>query len=69
MLSFILIQKRTKKMFVGRVLQRWLHVELGSMQAIKFGNNIWFLKKNKASNIDDGIYENFEKGGTDEDIL
>ena len=56
-------------MFVGRVLQRWLHVELGSMQAIKFGNNIWFFKKNKASNIDDGIYENFEKGGTDEDIL
>ena len=39
------------------------------MQAIKFGNNIWFFKKNKASNIDDGIYENFEKGGTDEDIL
>ena len=38
-------------MFVGRVLQRWLHDEQGSVQAITFD----FLKDN-TTNIDDDIY-------------
>ena len=44
-------------MFVGRVLQRWLHDEQGSVQAITFD----FLKDN-TTNIDDDIYG---KNGTD----
>ena len=44
-------------MFVGRVLQRWLHDELGSVQVITLD----FLKDN-TTNIDDGIYD---KNGTD----
>ena len=35
--------KNNKKMFVGRVLQRWLHDEQGSVQAITFD----FLKHYK----------------------
>ena len=50
-------------MFVGRILQRWLHHELGSVQAISFD----FLKNN-TTNIDDGIYEKFDKDGADTDI-
>ena len=46
-------------MFVGRVLQRWLHDEQGSVQAITFD----FLKDN-TTNIDDGIY-----GKNDTDII
>ena len=51
-------------MFVGRVLQRWLHDEQGSVQAITFD----FLKNN-TTNINDGIYEKFVKDGTDTDII
>ena len=56
--------KNNKKMFVGRVLQRWLHDEQGSVQAITFD----FLKDN-TTNIDDGIYQKFDKDGTDTDII
>ena len=44
-------------MFVGRVLQRWLHDEQGSVHVITFD----FLKDD-TTNIDDGIYG---KNGTD----
>ena len=56
--------KDDKKMFVGRVFQRWLHDEQGSVQAITFD-----LLKDNTTNINDGIYEKFEKDGTDTDIL
>ena len=56
--------KNNKKMFVGRVLQRWLHDEQGSVQAITFD----FLKNN-TTNIDDSIYEKFDKDGTEADII
>ena len=51
-------------MFVGRVLQRWLYDEQGNVQAITFD----FLKNN-TTNINDGIYEKFDKDGTDTDII
>ena len=51
-------------MFVGRVLQRWLYNEQGCVQAITFD----FLKDN-TTNIDDGIYQKFDKDGTDTDII
>ena len=51
-------------MFVGGVLQRWLHDEQGSVQPITFD----FLKNN-TTNIDDGIYKKFDKDGTDTDII
>ena len=38
-------------MFVGKVLQRWLHDEQGSVQAVTFD----FLKDN-ITNIDDAYY-------------
>ena len=47
--------KNNKKMFVGRVLQRWLHDEQGSVHAITFD----FLKDN-TTNINDGINQNFD---------
>ena len=56
--------KNNKKKFVGSVLQRWLHDEQGSVQAITFD----FLKNN-TTNIDDGIYEKFDKDGTYTDII
>ena len=56
--------KNNKKMLVGKVLQRWLHDEQGSVQAVIFD----FLK-DSITNIDDGMYEKFEKDGTDSDIL
>ena len=51
-------------MFVGRVLQRWLYNEQGCVQAITFD----FLKDNN-TNVDDGIYEKFDKDGTVSDII
>ena len=51
-------------MFVGRVLQRWLYNEQGCVQAITLD----FLKDNN-TNIDDGIYEKFDKDGTVSDII
>ena len=41
-----------------------MHDEQGSVQAITFD----FLKKN-TTNIDDSIYEKFDKDGTDTDII
>ena len=51
-------------MFVGRVLQRWLYNEQGCVQAITFD----FLKDNN-TNVDDDIYEKFDKDGTVSDII
>ena len=56
--------KNNKKMFVRRVLQRWLHDEQGSVQAMTFD----FIKDNTA-NINDDIYVNFEKDGTDTNTI
>ena len=51
-------------MFAGRVLQRWLYNEQGCVQAITFD----FLKDNN-TNVDDDIYEKFDKDGTVSDII
>ena len=51
-------------MFAGRVLQRWLHDEQGSVQAITFD-----LLKNNTANINDGIYKKFDKDSSDADIV
>ena len=56
--------RNNKKQFVKRVLQRLLYDEHGSLQAITFD----FLKDN-TTNIDDSIYEKFDKDGTDTDII
>ena len=56
--------RNNKKQFVKRVLQRLLYDEQGSVQAITFD----FLKDN-TTNIDDSIYEKFDKDGTDTDII
>ena len=56
--------KNNKKMFVKRVLQRWLYDEQGSVQAMTFD-----VIKDNTTNIDDDIYVNFEKDGTDTNTI
>ena len=51
-------------MFVKRVLQRWLYDEQGSVQAMTFD-----VIKDNTTNIDDDIYVNFEKDGTDTNTI
>ena len=56
--------KKQKSMFVGKVLNRWLHDEQGTVHAITFD----FLKQ-KNTNFDDNIFEKYDTDGVDQEII